>query len=224
MSTMTMLRPAAVSGYDDNGTRRLMPVSERELVRTESFLRRVLRAELPLRGRYALITSTMRDMPQMTPFERVLISKGVICCGAEANPWDGARVESIVRRFDVAVVAVITAMVLHAVRSVGHDPLTLLRGKIAWASGAGYDELRGVADIDLRRWAMIGPALAIEGRHGGGAHVDGREWKLEPEGDCTYVSSRLDRAQAFDRLRVDMPVRIVAEPCPSGAYGPRVAL
>ncbi len=224
MNTAAMLRPTAISGFDDNGTRRLMAVSDRELGRMETFLRRVLRSDHGLRGRYALITSTMRDMAHIAPFERVLISKGLICCGAEANPYDGMRVESIIRRFDVAVVAVVTPIVLQAVHSAGHDPFKLLAGKIVWAAGNAYEELRGVPGIQLRRWQALGPALAIEGPHGGGAHVDGREWNIEPEGNHTFVSSRLDRAHVFDRLRVDMPVRIVTEPCPSGAYGPRVEL
>lgn len=220
----TSLLPLAVSGYYANGTRKLMAVSHREMFRAETFLRRVLRAERPVRGRHALIISTLLDLPQIMPLENVLISMGAICCCAEANPYDGARIESIIRRFDVAVVAVITDIVLQAIRSTGHDPLTLLAGKIVWAAGAAYETLQAVPDIDLRRWAMLGPVLAIEGRHGGGAHVDGREWEIESEGGATYVSSRLDRAHDFHRLRIDMPVKIVTGPCRSGAQGPRIVL
>lgn len=224
MSTMTMLRPTAISGYDDNGTRRLMAVSEREELRTETFLRRVLRSDNTMRGRYALITATMRDMSTIGPFERILMSKGIICCNAEANPYDGMRFESIVRRFDIALVAVITPIVLQAIRSAGHDPIKLLQGKIVWAAGKAYEELRVESGFQLRRWAMLGPALALEGPDGGGLHVDGREWKIEPEGEHSFITSRLDRAQAFARLRVDTPIRIVTEPSSTGAYGPRIEL
>ena len=222
VSAVAALRPMAVSGYDHNGTRKLMPISDREIGRSETFLRRVLRADPSMRGRYAMIISTFRDMPHMTPFERVVISRGIVCCGAEANPWDGARVESTIRRFDVALVAAVTPVVMQAIRTAGHDPAALFAGKIVWASGAAYDELAAAGGMTLRRWATLGPALAIEGMHGGGAHVDGREWRIEPEGDITYVSSRLDRAQSFERLPVEMRVRIVPDPCPSGAYGPRL--
>lgn len=222
--TVMSLSPLAVSGYYQNGIRKLMPVSYREIHRTETFLRRVLRAEHPVRGRHALITSTLLELPHMMPFENVLISMGVVCCCAEANPYDGARIESIIRRFDVAMVAVITDVVLQAIRSAGHDPATLLAGKIVWATGSAYEALQSVPDIDLRRWETLGPVLAIEGRHGGGAHVDGREWNIESEEEATYVSSRLDRAHDFHRLRIDLPITIVTDPCPSGAQGPRIRL
>lgn len=177
-----------------------------------------------MRGRHALIISTLLELPHMMPFENVLISMGLVCCCAEANPYDGARIESIIRRFDIALVAVVTDVVLQAIRSAGYDPATLFAGKIVWASGAAYTALQSVPDVDLRRWETLGPVLAIEGRHGGGAHVDGREWVIEPEKEATFISSRLDRAHDFTRLRVDRPVRLVTEPCPSGAQGPRVVL
>lgn len=225
MTTETMmLRPAFIGGYDDNGRRKLMPVSDRELARTEAFVRRVLIGEALDRGRYALLIATLRDAPQMMPFERALIARGLVVCNAEANAWDGARIESIIRRFDVVMVATVNATVLDALSNAGHDPVKLFQGKIVWASGAGYNKLAGTPGIDVRRWATIGPALAIEGKHGGGAHVDGREWHVETDADTTYVSSRLDRAMAFDRLAVPLKAKINRAPCPSGAFGPRIIL
>jgi hypothetical protein len=224
MSAAVMLRPMAIASYELNGTRKLMPLSERELMRAETFMRRVLRPEGFRRGRNALIVSTLRDAAHIIPFERALHSMGLICCHSEANPYDGARIESTIRRFDVALVAAVTPVVLQAIRSVGFDPAGLFRDKVVWAAGAAYDELSGADGIDLRRWVTLGPALAIEGRHGDGAHVDGREWRIECEDAVTYVSSRLDRAQRFDRLRIELSTRLNAEPCPSGAYGPRIGV
>ena len=224
MSAAMMLRPMAIAGYDENGTRKLIPLSERELMRAETFIRRVLRPDGFQRGRNALIVSTLRDAIYIIPFERALHAMGLVCCHSEANPYDGARIESTIRRFDIALVAVVTPVVMKAIRAMGFDPATLFQGKVVWASGEAYDELKGAAGIDLRRWVTLGPAFAIEGKHGDGAHVDGREWKVECEGGATYVSSRLDRAQPFDRLRIDLPTTLNAAPCPSGAYGPRIGL
>lgn len=217
-----MLRPLAIAGYEVNGERRLMPISEREIARAESFILRLLGSETLRRGSYALCIATMYDAADMIPFERVLAMKGLICCFSEASPYDGARIEAAIRRFDISLVAVVTGTVLDAIRSLGFDPVKLFQGKVVWASGEGYAQLKGAEGLDLRRWAHLGPALAIEGKHGAGAHVDGREWKIEPEGGATYVSSRLDRAQAFRRLRVDTTVKLNPEPCASGLFGPRI--
>jgi hypothetical protein len=224
MSETSMLRPMAITGYDDNGTRRLMPISERELIRAETFMRRVLRADRLQRGRFALIISTINDAAHIMPFERTLMSMGLVCCNSEASPYDGARIESTIRRFDIALVACITPTVMTAIESAGFDPVKLFRGKIVWASGTAFDALAGEDGIDVRRWIVLGPALAIEGRHGGGAHIDGREWDIEPMAGALHLSSRLDRAQAFDRLGIDLAVRLNTDPCPSGAFGPRIVL
>lgn len=224
MSETMTLRPACIASFDHDGVRRVMPVTERELQRTESFLRRLLASEADLRGRFALIFGTQGDAPQLGPFERALMARGVIVTNSEANAWDGARTEATIRRFDVALVAVVTGIVLDAIGNAGFDPVALFQGKIVWASGEGYQRLKGAEGIDLRRWIPLGPAFALEGRHRGGAHYDGREWRIEAEGDTTYVSSRLDRAMVFDRLPVNVACSINEAPCPGGALGPRILL
>lgn len=223
-ATMSMIRPSAIAQFDDNGTTRLLPISEREVGRTASFFRRVLASDWDLRGRFALILGTQADGYFLSGFERALHERGVTVCNSEANSWDGARSEATIRRFDVAIVAVVTPVVLDAIRNAGHDAKTLFQGKIVWASGAAYDALDGTAGIDLRRWIPLGPAFAIEGRHRGGAHYDGREWLIETQGDTLYVTSRLDRAMPFDRLPVALAARINTDPCPGGALGPRLVL
>ncbi|MET0371122.1 MAG: hypothetical protein ABW039_07065 [Sphingobium sp.] len=219
-----MLRPALVASFEDRGTRRLLPVSEREMIRTEAFLRRVLASDWGLRGRFALILGTQGDAPMLAPLERVLMSRGAVVCNSEANSWDGARTEATIRRFDVALVAVVTGVVLDAIANAGFDPVKLFQGKIVWASGEGYERLKDAEGFELRRWLTLGPAFALEGRHRGGAHYDGREWHIESDGGTIYVSSRLDRAMLFDRLPVDLACSINETPCPGGALGPRIVL
>ena len=217
-----MLRPLAIAGYEVNGERRLMPISEREVARMEGFFQRVLAAESFHRGSYALIIGTMYDANHMIAFEHTMTHKGLVNCFSEASPYDGARIEAAIRRFDISLVAVVTDVVLGAIRSLGFDPAKMFRGKVVWASGPAYDELKEAEGIDLRHWITLGPAVALEGCHGGGAHIDGREWKVETEENATYLTSRLDRAQPFRRLRLDQRIRLNAAPCPSGAFGPRL--
>ncbi len=222
--TMSMIRPSAIAQFSDNGVTRLLPISEREVNRTIAFFRRVLASDWNLRGRFALILGTQADAYFLAAFERALQERGVTVCNSEANSWDGARTEATIRRFDVAIVAVVTPIVLDAIRNAGHDAKTLFQGKIVWAQGDAYDALEGTEGIDLRRWIPLGPAFAIEGRHRGGAHYDGREWLIETHGDTTYVTSRLDRAMAFDWLPVALTAQINTDPCPGGALGPRIVL
>ncbi len=224
MSLTETLRPVAVCNFDENGVRKLMPISERELMRSELFIRRVLSADRLERGRFALVISNLMDAPFVIPVERVLTSNGMITTNCEASPYDGARIESTIRRFDVAMVFGVSALVLDAIASAGFEAAKLFEGKIVWATGVGHDRLVDAPGIDLRRFESIGPVFAFEGRLGGGVHIDGREWLLEPDGEVTYVTSRLDRAMSFQRLKINRKLAISPDPCVSGAFGPRVLL
>ena len=224
MSTAVHPTPALVSSYDENGVRKLMPVADRELQRCELFIRRVLSADRWSRGRFALVISNLMDTAHIVPLERVLSSNGLVIANCEASPYDGSRIESTLRRFDVPVVFEISPLVLEAIKMVGFDPAAMLNGRTVWASGAAHQALKGAADIDLRRYELIGPVLAMEGRYGGGLHVDGREWRLEAEGEAAYVTSRLDRATDFRRLKINRSLAFNPEPCASAASGPRVLL
>jgi hypothetical protein len=152
------------------------------------------------------------------------MSRGLVVYNVKGNPDDGARVEPIVRRCDVAAVFGVTATTLEAIAAVSFDTATLFRGKRVWASGEGYAKRSAAQGIDLRRWETIGPVLAIAGRYGGGLPVDGRAWLIEPEGDQVCVSSRLDRALTLQRRPFAWRASLNLTPCVSGAYGSRIIL
>lgn len=222
--TLSNIRPRAIAQFDDGGTTRWLPITERELARADSFYRRLLSSDWNLRDRFALIIGTQGDAAWLSPLETALQERGMTITNSEANAWDGARTEATIRRFDVAIVAIVTKVVLEAIRNAGHDPVTLFQDKIVWAEGEAYEELKDAQGIDLRRWVQLGPAWAMEGRHRGGCHYDAREWTIVSEGDVLYISSRLDRGLAFDRFAVPIKAQIHKDPVPGGSLGPRLVL
>jgi hypothetical protein len=217
-------RPNFIGRYVVDGVPYLMPVGAQEYERTETFFARALRAENFTSGRKALIISSLRETAVLLPFERALITLGLIMCGSEASPYDGARTEATIRRFDVAMVAPVTNVALEAIAAAGFDAAKLFRGKIVWAKPDAYERLLGAPDIDLRRWLEIGPVTALETHAGGGMLIDGREWLLEPEGEVTYVSSKLGRAMPFNRLKIPLAVKLNLEPVRAALMGPRVLI
>lgn len=221
---MTDIRPSVVAQYELGGTKKLLPVTDREIQRAVAFLRRVLSSDWNLRGRFALVIGTQGDAAWLAPLERALQERGMIVCNSEANAWDGARTEATIRRFDVAVVAIVTKVVLEAIANAGHDPVALFQGKIVWAEGEAYDTLKGAPGFELRRWVQLGPAWALEGRQPVGCHYDGREWLLESAEGATLVSSRLDRALPFARLPIALAAQLRDDPVPGGALGTRLVL
>jgi hypothetical protein len=213
-----------IARYMLGGAPHLLPVGARECQRAEEFFARVIREEDVARGRKALIIATLAEAATMLPFERALIKMGLIVCNAEASPYDGARTEATLRRFDVAVIAPVCGTALDAIAVTGFDAALLFRGKIVWAKPDVYARLQNAPGIDLRRWLDLGPVMALETRHGGGLLVDGREWRVEPEGNATYVSSRLDRAMPFERLRIPVAVKLNEHTYNANLPGPRVII
>ena len=211
-----------VARYRIGTAQHLMPIGARECDRTQEFFARVIREERIARGRKALIISSFAAAAAMLPFERALIEMGLIVCNSEASPYDGARTEATIRRFDIALVAPVSGVALDAIAAAGFDAAILFRGKIVWAKPDAYARLQNIDGIDLRRWIEIGPVTAIEAKQGGGALIDGREWTLEPEGLTTFVTSRLDRATRFNRLRVPVALSLNRHEFQATLPGPRV--
>jgi hypothetical protein len=205
--SIPVIPPAFIGRYVTGGVAYPMAVGEREHLRAQGFFHRLLRDQAPFRARNALIVSTLAEAANMLPFERALIDLGAAICAAEANAWDGMRAESILRRFDVAIVAPVGAITLDAIAAAGFDPAVLFRDKLVFAKPDAHARLQGAPGIDLRRWLEIGPVVALEHRLDGGLVYDAREWSIESDGTKTWVTSRLDRAHHFDRVEIDMGLR-----------------
>lgn len=216
--------PIYIARYLRDGAAYPMPVGAQESARAQHFFACVLREEGIARGRKALIIGTLAEANALLPFERALIDVGLVVCNSEASPYDGMRTEATIRRFDVALVAPVSGVALDAIAAAGFDATDLFRGKIVWAKADAYARLQGSPGIDLRRWLDIGPVTAIEPRLGGGLLVDGREWRLEPEDNALYVSSRLDRAMDFTRMKFHLAAKPNLHPYNASLPGPRLEI
>jgi hypothetical protein len=213
-----------VGRYTVGDTPHLLPIGAREADRAQEFFARVLREEGIARGRKALVIATLGEAASIIPFERAAIDQGLIMCNTEDSPYDGARTEATIRRFDIALVAPVSGTAVDAIAAAGFFAGELFRGKTVWARPDAYARLQTIPGIDLRRWLEIGPVTALETKNGGGLLYDGREWLLEPDGKVTYVTSRLDRAQSFTRLRVPVEIRLNLHEYSAALPGPRVVL
>jgi len=216
-------QPLFVARYRANGQDHWMEMGEAEIARAQTFFTRVVRLENFLLDSKALIISSYADAAFMNPFERALIDLGMVITASENSPFDGARTEATLRRFDVRLIAPVSAMALDAVIAAGHDPLQIFKGRVVWAWPDAYDRLTGADGIDLRRWFEIGPAILFETARGVLVY-DSREWNIEFNGTQASVSSRLTRRHGFDALQVALPCPMEHGPAENGFAGGRAVI
>jgi hypothetical protein len=217
-------RAAVIGRYVVDSGFEFLPVAERELQRAQEAAGQVLDTYGFARGRCVLLISTLGDIAQVLPLQRALAERNLISCTADASSYEFGRIRSMIQRFDIAAVLGVTAAVLDGLASAGIDVATLFAGKVVWARPDAYARLSGVSAFELRRWIDVGPALALECRCGTGAHIDGREWRLDDGGGELRVSSRLDRLRAFDATPTGLRATLARNLCACGHPGPRIVL
>src|SRR5690606_32615046 len=95
-----------------DGEMRLLPISAPECERAMIACKNRLGTFHFRSADQLLITSLFDESVQFVPLQRSLAEFGLVLLSADASFFDAARSESILRRFEVAAVAGITAAVL----------------------------------------------------------------------------------------------------------------
>lgn len=201
-----------------------LPVSGAEMQRTQMAVERVLASFSVERERLVLLISLLEDSAFAIPIERAVMSLGLLITNADTSPYEAARIESILRRFDVAAVIGVSKVTLDGLAAAGHSPADLFSGRIVWAYDEALEPLRDVPGITLRRMREIGPALAMECVDGSGLHVDSGEWLVEMEGGEVLLTSRLARSTPFRRYRTGVSGSLSDAPCACGNADLKIVL
>jgi hypothetical protein len=171
-----------------------------------------------------LVTSLASEGAQFLPLERAAMDYGLVVCSADGSFNDAGRVESILRRFDIAAVVGVSLPVLEGLKHFGHEPAKIFTGPVVWARPDAYVLLKQTPEVHARLWMEIGPAVAVECSVGDGAHLDRLEWDVELEAGTLVLSSRLRRALEFRRLHTGIHAEVRRDACMCGSNDPRIVL
>ena len=219
------LRPAIIGRYPFRGAYQFLPLTHEELLRAEAAAACILDSYGFGRGQHVLVTSMFCDAAQVLPLQLAMARRNLIVCSADASRHESGRIKSFLLRYDCAGAFGVSGAVLDGLECAGLSLHELFGGKVVWARPDAHQRLQGVPQIELRRWVEIGPALALECRYGDGAHLDSVEWRVETDEHGQFlISSRLERAMAFDRLETGLRGTITGAPCACGHGGARVYL
>jgi hypothetical protein len=225
MSTVTdfPVPPMAVGFYEDAaGQRQPLPFSLIETDRSRKAITRIMNTFHFRTGGNILLTALFNDAAHLTAAERAIMSYGMVAANADSSLFDAKRVESIVRRFNLAAAMAISADTLDGLTGLGFDPAQLFAGMPVWARPGAYERLAANPDLKVFRICAVGPALAMECAQGNGAHIDRFEWDVQEEDGEVVLSSRLDRCVPFHQYRTGIKARVVHSACTCGNADPRL--
>jgi hypothetical protein len=211
-----------VGGFPNGGSRAFLPVSFAELMRSQSMIERTLRTFNFAHGRFVLLISFLDDGAYAIPFERAIMSLGLLATNADKSPYEASRIESICRRFDVAAVAGVTSEVLNGLQDAGHSLQKLFGQRVVWAFPGAYERLTEIPGITLCRLLEVGPALGVECSERAGVHIDANEWNCEEHDGELLLTSRLLRAVDFASYRTSVRGTVITAICACGSTDVRV--
>ncbi len=221
--TQTTLSPIAVGRYlNVDGEKTSLPYSLMEVDRSRRAILRVLNTFHFRTGANILITSLFDEGAHMMPFERAVMTYGMVAASADSTPWDAKRVESIVRMFALSGAAGISGDVLDGLAQLGFKPEELFDGMKVWARPDAYERLKAFPNLDVYRWMEIGPAVAVECSQGAGAHIDRFEWNVEEIDGEVVLTNRLNRCVEFKNYHTGLKAKVHNGGCDCGNPDPRI--
>ena len=198
-----------VGCYDAPAGRVAWPIGNAEMHRDMGAATRRLFALGIGSGSRVLFCSMLSEAGQFWPWIVGTMLSGAQLSCADATEGDAARVAVLLRhmRFD-AVVGVNDALLDGcAARGVDHGELFAAVDVLAARPGA-YERL-DAAGLAPRRFALVGPAVAMAAAPGEPASVDPSEWRLEGHDDRVHITNLEPRATTFDREPVAIDARVV---------------
>jgi hypothetical protein len=170
---------------------------------------------------YMLTTGTGFEGPWIAPFLNAARSLGAILGFAEVYGWDANRAATFIKRLPIHTFLGVTAETVGEL-SQRYSVGDLLGGiPVLLARPDAVPPLRD-AGLDPARFAILGPAVAVECPQRAGLHINAGEWTVRSAGDgLIELSSAPARThQAAYRL----PGTLVVAACPCGLKGQRIGL
>lgn len=193
-----------------------LPVSHGDVARDTEVALEALESLGVRRGHHVLITSLLSESAAFWPFQRAVLSLGGIVSCAEASRFDAFRTDMFSRRLPLQAILGLSPDVLDGLAGLGRPAEEVLaRVPIVAARPLAYERLCD-GGLHPYLWLPLGPAVAVECRARGGAHIDARVWRVESAGGEIVLSSRQRSTFAVDHLRTGVQGAIRSDPCSCG--------
>jgi hypothetical protein len=168
-----------------------------------------------------VIVSGMPESPWFDPFETAARELGAPYSIGEIYAFEAFRTGMYARRLPITMIFGIDRTVAEGLGDELAAVVARVPVIVARPDAAGRLAAAGARPFIVTR---VGPALAVECPHRGGAHLNGAEWTLAERGGELFISTAGPRAHQVREAAVGLRGTLTPGPCGCGRAGQRVTI
>ncbi len=208
-----------IGRYDLAGQLVYFEVSWEDWQRDTTWVRGMLADHGVGAGSGLVIVAGMAESPWFDPVETGARELGAPYSIGEIYAFEAFRTGLYASRLPVTMIFGLDRTVAEGLG----DELTAVVARVpvivARPDAAGLLAEAGARPFVVTR---VGPAIAVECPHRGGAHVNGAEWTLTERGGELFISTAGPRAHQVREAAVGLRGTLTEEPCGCGRTGQRI--
>ena len=163
----------------------------------------------------------MAESPWFDPFETAARELGAPYSIGEIYAFEAFRTGMYARRLPITMIFGIDRTVAEGLGDELAEVVARVPVIVARPDAAGLLAEAGAQPFIVTR---VGPALAVECPHRGGAHLNGAEWTLAERGGELFISTAGPRAHQVREAALGLRGTLTPGPCGCGRAGQRVTI
>jgi hypothetical protein len=168
-----------------------------------------------------IVVSSMPESPWFDPFETAARELGAPYSIGEIASFEAFRTGMYARRLTITMIFGLDRTVTEGLGDELAEVVARVPVIVARPDAAALLAAAGAQPFIVTR---VGPALAVECPHRGGAHLNGAEWTLAERGGELFISTAGPRAHQVSDAALGLRGTLAHGPCGCGRAGPRVTM
>ena len=220
-ATLPRPGPWGIGRYDVAGQPVYFEVSWADWRRDVAWARAMLAGHGVGPGSGLVIVGGMPESPWLDPFETAARELGAPYSIGEIYAFEAFRTAMYARRLPITMIFGIDRTVAEGLGDELAEVVARVPVIVARPDAAGLLARAGTQPFIVTR---VGPGLAVECPHRGGAHLNGAEWTLAERAGELFISTAGPRAHQVNQAPLGLRGTLTQGPCGCGRAGQRVTI
>jgi hypothetical protein len=213
--------PWGIGRYDVAGQPVFFEVGWEDWRRDADWARAMLAGHGVGPGSGLVIVGGMPESPWLDPFETAARELGAPYSIGEIYAFEAFRTAMYARRLPITMIFGIDRTVAEGLGDELAEVVARVPVIVARPDAAGLLAQAGAQPFIVTR---VGPALAVECPHRGGAHLNGAEWTLAERAGELFISTAGPRTHQVSQAALGLRGTLAQGPCGCGRAGQRVTI
>jgi hypothetical protein len=220
-ATLPRARQWGIGRYDAAGQPVYFEVGWDDWQRDVAWARAMLAGHGVGPGSGLVVVGGMAESPWFDPFETAARELGAPYSIGEIYAFEAFRTGMYARRLPVTMIFGIDRTVAEGLGDELAEVVARVPAIVARPDAAGLLAEAGAQPFIVAR---VGPAIAVECPHRGGAHLNGAEWTLAERGGELFISTAGPRAHQVSEAGLGLRGTLTEGTCGCGRGGQRVTV